>query len=194
MACKLAWSISIYWYLCDCRYRSCRSVDHPFVLDMWANRKATINHSLCIKFSSLKISFSISNTRKLGASVHVCTMCQKRETLASRPPRAASWLRSGALRAQAAVAQGWCHVVGIYSSKFNFQLSFLPWQKPCAWDCRHPAVLMWVIRHDEITDPLVISLRSSSATTVLVVCCELKRKTCFYKQSFIYQQEDIEAG
>lgn len=104
-------------------------------------------------------------------------MCQKRETLASRPPRAASWLRSGALRAQAAVAQGWCHVVGIYSSKFNFQLSFLPWQKPCAWDCRHPAVLMWVIRHDEITDPLVISLRSSSATTVLVVCCKLNEKT-----------------
>lgn len=153
-----------------------------------------MKRSLCFKFSSLKISFSISNTRKVGARVHVCTECQKREALASRPPRAASWLRSGALRAQAAVAQGWCHVVGIYSSKFNFQLSFLPWQKPFAWDCRHPAVLMWVIRHDEITDPLVISLRSSSATTVLVVCCELNQMTCFYKQSFFNLQQDIEAG
>lgn len=157
--------------------------------------KATINHSLWIEFSSLKISFGISNTGELSASVHVCTVCQKRETLACRPPSAASWLRSGALRAQAAVAQGRCHVVGIYSSKFHFQLSFLPWQKKtCAWDCGHPAVLMWVIRHDEITDPLVISLRSSSATTVLVVCCELNKKKRAFISSFIYQQEDIEAG
>lgn len=81
----------------------------------------------------IKNEFAISALRNLLLAARLCHVPKQRDSGISAP-RAASWLRSAALRAQAAVAPEWCHVVGIYSSKFNFQLSFLPWQKPCLWD------------------------------------------------------------
>lgn len=81
----------------------------------------------------IKNEFAISALRDLPLAAMLCHVPEQRDSGISTP-RTASWLRSAALRAQAAVAPEWCHVVGIYSSKFNFQLSFLPWQKPCLWD------------------------------------------------------------
>lgn len=97
---------------------------------------------------------------------------EERETLAGRGPGAASWLRSAALRAQAAVAQGRCHVVGIESSHFHFPVKFFFLGKNCArWDRRHPAVLMWVSRHDEIADPSLISTSSARSTFGHLLIC-----------------------
>lgn len=81
----------------------------------------------------IKNEFAISALRNLPLAAILRHVPERRDSGISAPC-AASWLRSAALRAQAAVAPEWCHVVGIYSSKFNFQLSFLPWQKPCLWD------------------------------------------------------------
>lgn len=118
----------------------------------------------------IKNEFAISALRNLPLAARLCHVPEQRDSGISAPCTA-SWLRSAALRAQAAVAPEWCHVVGIYSSKFNFQLSFLPWQKPCLWDFSIQLSLCGSSGMMTGTDPSVIfqkkttELQSSTKTT-----------------------------
>lgn len=154
----------------------------------------------------IKNEFAISAFRNLPLAARLCHVPTQRDSGISAP-RAASWLRSAALRAQAAVAPEWCHVVGIYSSKFNFQLSFLPWQKPCLWDFSIQLSLCGSSGMMRGTDPSVIlqkkkqntELQSSTKTTYwqlytmitwqFVYCLDrMKKKRAHdFKQTSVYQ-------
>lgn len=112
------------------------------------------------RFLLIKNEFAISALRNLPLAPMLRHVPEQRDSGISAP-RAASWLRSAALRAQAAVAPEWCHVVGIYSSKFNFQLSFLPWQNPCLWDFSIQLSLCGSSGMMRGTDPSVILQKKS---------------------------------
>lgn len=113
----------------------------------------------------IKNEFAISALRNLPLAARLCHVPEQRDSGISAP-RAASWLRSAALRAQAAVAPEWCHVVGIYSSKFNFQLSFLPWQKACLWDFSIQLSLRGSSGMMRGTDPSVILQKKTQSSKV----------------------------